>query len=221
MSSKKQLLDPLGTLCKIISLYFKDLDTKISIHNHVLSLQEPGNYQPFIRMVNGDGRENISEIYYAIIRIIKWYIINETDEQYKVDEDDIRQLIHYACIALSKLQETYEHGNVVLAIQFYINLFNDAINGKFDESKLPEHIVKKDKMFDNLIDYNKLKGLWTSNKVKIIRKLYDECFDTRNNEDMTLREKQILLNCHVESVNEFLRTNDDEFQNLILNTTKG
>lgn len=221
MSSKKQLLDPLGTLCKIISLYFKDLDTKISIHNHVLSLQEPGNYQPIIRMVNGDGRENISEIYYAIIRIIKWYIINETDELYKIDKDDIRQLIHYVCIALSKLQETYEHGNVVLAIQFYINLFNDAINGKFDESKLPEYIVKKDKMFDNLIDYNKLKGLWTSNKVKIIRKLYDECFDTRNNECMTLREKQILLKCHVESVNEFLRTNDDEFQNLILNTTKG
>lgn len=221
MSVKKQLLDPLGTLCKLISLYFKDLDTKISIHNHVLSLQEPNNYQPLIRMVNGDGRENISEIYYAIIRVIKWYIINDNIELVQIDKDDVIQLVHYACIALSKLQETYEHGNVVLAIQFYVNIFNDAVNGKFDESKLPEYIVKNDKLYENLIDYTKLKGLWTNTKVNMIRKLYDECFETRNNEEMNEKEKQLLLNCHVESVNTFLLNNDDEFQSLILNTTKG
>ena len=64
MSVKKQLLDPLGTLCKLISLSFSEINTKISIQNHVLSIQKPYNYQFVLRMINGDGRENISELFY-------------------------------------------------------------------------------------------------------------------------------------------------------------
>ena len=120
MSSKKQLLDPLGTMCKIILLNFTELNTKISIQNHVLTLHRPYNYQFIIRMMNGDGRENISELFYVIIRIIKWYMV----DPHSLIFPHIQKIVEYACVALSRLQETYAYGNVVLAIQFYINILH-------------------------------------------------------------------------------------------------
>ena len=45
MSVKKQLLDPLGSLCKIVALNFNEINTKISIHKHSIQLDPPNNYQ--------------------------------------------------------------------------------------------------------------------------------------------------------------------------------
>jgi hypothetical protein len=47
---EKQLLDPLGTLCSLqllISANYK----QISIHDHVLTLHKPDNYQSMIRLI--------------------------------------------------------------------------------------------------------------------------------------------------------------------------
>ena len=71
---KKQLLDPLGTLCKLAALNFSELHTKISIHDHILSLHKPDNYQSVVRLLNGDSKENVSELFYAIMRVVKWYL---------------------------------------------------------------------------------------------------------------------------------------------------
>ena len=65
--SNKQLLDPLGTMCKIVALNFNDMNTKISIHDHILTLQEPNKLQAIYRYINGDGRENTSELYFALL----------------------------------------------------------------------------------------------------------------------------------------------------------
>jgi len=75
MSTKKQLLDPLGALCKIISLFFNDVGTKFSIQDNVLIIQEPTQYQFLLRSLNRENRENISELFYVIMRIIEWYLM--------------------------------------------------------------------------------------------------------------------------------------------------
>jgi len=76
---KNQLLDPLCTLVKLVQLNFKENYTKISIDNHVIVLHEPSNIQPFIRFMHGDGRDNIGEIYYAIVRLVKWFMIDNNE----------------------------------------------------------------------------------------------------------------------------------------------
>ena len=236
MSVKKQLLDPLATICKLVSLNFSGINTKISIQNHVLSLQKPDdyqimkyNYQFLIRMVNGDGKENVSELFYVIIRVIKWYLVssNETDgnseENYLaiLNSQEIKRLIKYACHALKKLQETYEYGNVILAIQFYINILDDAVNGNYNDAKLPKYILDKEREFENLLDYDKLKNFWDYKKLKRICDLYDNCFSIYNDQEINNSEKGILIDGQLKIVKEILELADLDFQKLIQNSNKG
>ena len=288
---KKQLLDPLGTMCKLVGLNFTKLKTKISIHQHVLTLDEPNELQFLIRWYNEDGRENISELYYVIIRIVKWYLVRQKpinhssdldlgselnlkrhrtsididsiDDLEDIDDDDepidvnnfeqfeqeedskstgsikshtssksinviqiseseaLRKMIRYLCIAFTKLQETYEFGNVVLAIQFFINLLEDALNGNFDETKLPKYILEKDKEYESLIDYEKMKGIWKLKTLETICELYDNCFRVQNDTEIPERTKSALIEGYLRSVGATLEITDKEFQTLISNSRKG
>ncbi len=226
MSSKRQLLDPLCTICKIITILFNEINTKISIHNHILSLQKPNTYQSIIRMINGDGRENISELFYAIIRVIRWYLYD--DKTYMgqncrsiYNTTFIKKIISYTRDALVKLQDTYEHGNVTLAIQFYINIITDALNGTFDESRLPKNILKYDEYDENLLDYNKLKEFWDLRRLQTICDLFDRCKELHTNQCQMENQDNILLSGCVNSINSILELTDYEFNKLITNSSKG
>ena len=303
MSAKKQLLDPIGSLCKLLSLIFHDDNTKISVQDHVLYLQEPSGYQWMVRYCNGDGRENISELYYVLIRLIKWYLMpeynnieeyiavktenidnnlekNQQDQDHGdqnifmaggfsdgsgserssgssntnsiktthsnksirsenkysedmttssienyfalVNSDEIRKMVEYLCDAFEKLQErTYEYGNVVLALQYYIILLKSALNGTFSDSMLPKYILEKDKEYGNLLDYNKLKNLWSISKMKRICALYDNCFNVQKDSTMNNVTKQNLIKSYLKSVDSILEESDQEFQKLIINSNRG
>ena len=65
-NSKRQLLDPLGTLSHIVALAFKPLNTKIGIANHAVTIQDNYYMQWFDRFWNNDNRENISLLYNII-----------------------------------------------------------------------------------------------------------------------------------------------------------
>ena len=266
MSMKKQLLDPIGTLCKLVALNFSEIHTKISIHDHVLSLHKPDNYQSMIRMFNGDSKENLSELFYAIMRVIKWYLDdpkykpdniikpvkknknnydNSSDENVNFEESDhednniktddktdekwvpiarsqeVRRLVTYACDALRKLQETYEYGNVILAVQFYINILEDAVNGRFSDRKLPKYIIEKEEEYSNLLDYDKLKNFWDYKKLKMICELYDTCFSVYKDREMPESEKAALVGGSMHTINSILKLTDVDFQKLIQNSSKG
>lgn len=325
MSAKKQLLDPVGSLCRLPSLIFCDDNTKISIQDHILSLHEPTGYQFFIRMCNGDGRENISELYYIIIRLIKWYLVpsdnininisstppsvshmsqqyikiqeptakdpqSEQEQEQEqeqepeqesekhhieiesiIDEDyqnsehyeniisynnttnsseksnksnkssifseivdntnctelsksiELKKMIEYLCQAFEKLQRrTYEYGNVVLALQFYINLLRDALKGTYNDNMLPKYILEKDSEYENLLDYNKLRNLWSIKKFKRICDLYDNCFKVLNDKAITNEKtRDNLIKSYLRSIDSMLEEADREFQKLIQNSNNG
>lgn len=262
-NNKRQLLDPLGTICKLVSLIFSELNTKISIQNHVLTLQKPYYSQCLIRLYNGDGKENVSELYFVIIRIIKWYLI--TDYKYSSDESayphdpsdptdyiqisspgtspgsfifssspvvrtnsqqisdslELKKIIKYLCEALRQLQRTYEDGNVVFTLQYFIILLEDGLNGVFDKNKLPKHILEKEDRYETLLDYNKLKNLWELKKLRRICELYDNCFQLNENNTCNSNEKQALISGYLSSITSILEVTDNEFQRLIRNSNSG
>jgi hypothetical protein len=75
MSSKKQLLDPIGSMCRIISLNFTDIGTKLGINNHSIKIYYPNMAQGIMRSFYHDNHKDISELYPFITRIIEWYIL--------------------------------------------------------------------------------------------------------------------------------------------------
>ncbi|CAH6421856.1 Hypothetical protein KVN_LOCUS545 [uncultured virus] len=248
---KTQLLDPLGTLCKLIALNFNKIKTKMSIHNHILTLQKPDNYQSILRLYYGDGKENVSELYYVIIRIIKWYLVphysttvneiqgenndnSENDEKIEIIMEDknnnaidisksqnLRKMIKYLCNGFTKLQETYEYGNVVLSLQYFINLLEDGLTGHYADNKLPKYVLEKDQEYENLLDYDKLKNLWECQTLDKICELYDNCFNLMNDNYLSKETRDALINGYLLSIDAILEIKDNAFQTLIQNSNKG
>jgi len=207
--SKKQLLDPLSTMTKIIELYFRPIGTKFGINDHSITIDMPSenntknwyhitNYQSYHRYWYADSRENISKLGIVVIRLIEWYIlptyelvknnkkINTKNLEasiqincFDVDEvlilwNCLDELTKYFCYALEKLIETYDEGNVVWALQNYINLIIDSKKGKYNSSQVPKTILKNDV---NFIDYEKIKSLWSLKTIQEIHDLYNKCYE--------------------------------------------
>ena len=75
MTSKKYILDPIDTLCRLITLNFRPKETKISIMYNSIVIQPPSSLQWMQRKINGDDRDNISHLFQIIVKMIEWYII--------------------------------------------------------------------------------------------------------------------------------------------------
>jgi hypothetical protein len=166
---KKQLLDPLSTMVKLIQLNFRANQTKISIHDHVLILQDPTGYQWAVRWYNGDGRENIGELYYAIVRLIKWFMINESD--HKSVDDQCDNNIH--------LRECQND-----------NFSNNQKNEL-------EHVPPKDNIDNiqevgNVVHYSKRDQEYIENACEkiLIDNYEDECIDNTNGIGGNMMQKQ-------------------------------
>ena len=252
---QSQLLDPISVISRLISLSFRECDTKISIKNHAIHLQQPSPYQGFVRKYNGDGKENIAELYGTIIKIIRWYLIREKKStsfrlgskkqvslivpynslltirsnkmiKYELVEQIaeskyFRKMIGYLCNALEKLQFTYRNGNVVLALQFYINLLRNALNGELREKDLPKTLVEQEEQYENFIDYEKIKIMWNENKIKRICELYDNCYNVIQNKQDNEETKRSFIDAYLGSIDIILQSTDREFRQLIKNSRKG
>ncbi len=274
MTSKKQLLDPIGIMCKFISINFMEANTKVSIKDHKLNIQGPNKIQGLLRYIQGDGKEDISEIFLVIYRIIKWYIIpsnellahnsqkqnkynaNSIDtDEYRVDirnsdvnilndqdtesndnivssiilTDDnikfyniIRQLAIYMCDGMETLQTTYATGNVIFALQYYINLLRDALNNNYSDAKLPTIVMDHEKKSRNFLDYDKIRKLWDATKINRLYELYEKCFvlKLQNNAD-DRKINDTLIAGYLEAINKLLDVTDEQFRSLIYYSNSG
>lgn len=248
-SKKKQLLDPIGTICRIIGIKFRKKKTKFGITNHSIVIQEPYepiniqnmipvNMQSVARWLNNDDKNNISELYASIIRVVEWYVIplqsiirktkKNGDNKYLNVEDEeearkyyssLDKLCIYFCAALNDLQITYNDqfdGNTVLAIQFFINIIQDAMTGSYDANKLPKCFIVQPA--DTLLDYDKIRELWNYKKISEISQEYDKCFQLADSNDENKEKK---IHGYLMVIDEFLNISENSFRKLIESSNKG
>lgn len=136
---KNCVLDPLTCLCKVALLHFMPDKTRLAISHHVLSIQEHSYYQWLERMKNGDIRLDISNLNSAIIKCLKWYII-ESDERMELDNEttnSVKNIANYAVMGFIKLKTgVYKDDlSVKIILQYFINMINDALDGVWDDDK--------------------------------------------------------------------------------------
>lgn len=265
MGVKNQLLDPLSTLCRLVELNFSGKYSKISIQDHILSIDKYDILQPLKRSIRGDDKENISILYHVVIRLIKWFLLatdsknnNKTDDdsglnmntdifsdskefvdevsQDSADSTSIKNTINNIEIGKSKefkkmlirlcqglkcLQETYNDGNVIFNIQYYIVMIENALNNDFSEDRLPKHLRDREKEFENLLDYGKIKNLWNLDKIRRISELYDNCFSVKDDINTPETEKRRIIKGYLTSIDAILQITERQFQELCINSIKG
>jgi len=239
--NKRQLLDPIGTMCHIISLTFKPLNTKIGISNHAVVIQESTCLQWFERYWYGDNRENISLLYNIVIRIIEWYIIplsekykdvsgniicnddyfdNLTPEDLKIFWICLEKMIKFVCMAFDRLQFTYHSGpvptNVILATQYFITILKASLEGTYSKEILPRCMVEGESK--TFLDYDKIKQLWYGKKLQKITDLYEKCFQIMSTDDATKDEQ---VDGYMAAINKLLKIHDEEFRKLIYLSNEG
>lgn len=86
----------------------------------------------------------------------------------------LNDLTSYFCLALETLIETYKDGNVIWTIQNFINLINDSKKGCYEVNKIPKIIIAED---ENIINFDKIKSLWTLKGLCEINELYGKCYN--------------------------------------------
>jgi hypothetical protein len=232
-NTKKQLLDPLGSMCHIVSLAFKPVGAKMGINNHAIVINEYNYLQWLDRYWNGDTRENIGLLFNIIIRIIEWYVIPlskkynnktvkfETIQIETLSDDEktlmwscLEKMCNFMCMAFDRLQRTYFNENVptnvILATQFFINIIKDSLNGHYSRDKLPKCFFDIDTK--TFLDYNKIKSLWNADRLQKICDLYEKCMKVYNSSEKT-KDEQIIS--YMTAIDRLINIYDNEFRELL------
>lgn len=234
-SDKRQFLDPISTIGKIILLYFNPPKTKLRILDHTVQLVQDNYTEIIYRNWYRDNRGDICVLFPIFIRFIELYLdekLNKISDNFKINSnlksvDDIdnfeenqlsqnelcykylKKISEFSIIGLKELQKTYEYDNVVFTIQYFIDLLKEGINGKYDENILPEHLKELTK--NNLLDNNKLQKIWDDTHIIELGKTFESCFNAEKKRD------NLLLESNKKKIMDILERHDEVFKKMLSN----
>lgn len=230
------------------------------------------NFQSYKRYWYNDSRENVSKLGIVVKRLIEWYIIptyelinnkckmglntkKSLESSMQINSTDmteitqlwkcLNELTNFFCMALETLIETYKDGNVIWTIQNLINLINDSKKGCYDVNKIPKIIIAED---ENIINFDKIKSLWTLKSLCEINELYNKCYiimkdiNTNNNnndnggglivnivnngnndlgysDDNDEIEKKKQIENYLSAIKIFINAKNDSFRDLLIKST--
>jgi hypothetical protein len=152
---KNIILEPISCIVKLIILNYKEAGTKVSISDNSIDFYEPSQYQGLLRNFNGDGREDLHNIYNPILKCIEWY----------PPDNDIKYKYFYTkCIeGLEKLITSYDRDSTISrTLDLYCKTLKDALDG------LKVDINNEDE--SPLLDT--LKDFWKKEEIELIYSLF-------------------------------------------------
>lgn len=230
--NKNIILDPMSCLVKLALLSFYDKGTKISIYQNRIMFNEPGILQGTYRFFNGDGKEDLHNLFNPLQKSIDWY--------WEKDNDEINFLFKNSINGLKSLKKSYGDNFMIQhVIDYYITILdkkkknklsksifdinndnknnqNDTCRELFDDNKknmdLNNNLANKQNKVINEI-HCFLKNLWSENEVKIIIQLFKEFADKKGNENYSKEEVDNFLS----TIHNITKTKEDKLFNFITN----
>jgi hypothetical protein len=232
-TDKRQFLDPISTISRIILLYFSPPKTKLRILDHTVQLGEDSYTEIIYRKIYRDNRGDICVLFPIFVRYIELYMVEKQkklgNDMKNLDGksrtmriDDItesslcteevaykylKKLGEYSILGIKQLQKTYDYDNAVFALQYFIDLIKEGINHKYSENSLPDHLKELTK--NNLLDDNKVQKIWEDSHIIELGKTFEKCFEAEKKKDSLMMdvEKHKILN--------ILNRHDDMFKKMI------
>jgi len=176
------ILEPLCVIFRLSLLQYKDKGTKLSVKNNTIQYQDPTYDQGLIRMMAGDCRDDLHNLYHPILKCIDWYSYTEYKELY--DE---------CIIGLEILNNVYEDNSIIRhTISHYVSVIQMNDNENY----------RKDTKFNPIID--SLKEMWTNEEIKSACSLL-KSIKTNKNRDIYLDSLEIILDHKEQFINEYIQ----------------
>tara|TARA_Y100000590_G_scaffold469976_1_gene661058 strand:- start:2185 stop:2856 length:672 start_codon:yes stop_codon:yes gene_type:complete len=159
--SKNIILEPISCVVKLILLNYKSEGTKIAIGYNSIDFYEPTQYQGILRNLNGDGREDLHNIYNPILKCIEWYPPNE-DTKYEYFYTMCKE-------GIQKLINAYDKDSTISrALELYCKTLTDAIDKKDIEKGIRDN--NEGETESPLLDT--LKDFWKKDEIELLYSLF-------------------------------------------------
>lgn len=192
---KHIIIDPISCLIKLSILGFYPPGTKISIADNMVTIVEPSYFQGAFRFLNGDGREDLHNLYVPIIKSIEWY----WDE----NNNEINHLFNYSIKGLENLKSSYPVLSIIShTLDLYIHHLTTKQTKNFQNKEVKFNNNENNKIHDFL------KQLWTVREIHIIVEMlleYDKYKGQNKNEKQILDSILQLTNAKELKLKDFLK----------------
>ena len=162
-----QILDPLSVIINLAILSYKPVNTKISIANNCISIQEAGIFQAFVRYLFRDNKYYLNLLYNPIEMACEYFLDNERLTQLP----KMTQLFDRALVGIQQLCDTYADDNVIrVCLNYYSSLIQNYLGKSYDSN-----LFKLDAMTPHYKKelVQKLNARWTDEKLKVITEMND------------------------------------------------
>ena len=155
--NKNIILEPISCIIKLVLLDYKTEGTKISISNNSIDYYEPSQFQGILRNINGDGREDLHNIYNPLVKAVDWY---------PPSESKIYKYFYEKCIVgLNKLITCYEKESTISrTLELYCKILQDSLSEKKPdiENGLDESVKTSSTLLDQIKDF------WKREEIEMI-----------------------------------------------------
>jgi len=139
---KNLILEPLCVIFRLAILKYKPPKTKLSIRDNSIIYQEDTYDQGILRMIEGDTREDLHNLYHPILKSIEWY-----------SYDTYKFLYDECIIGLNMLNSVYDRNSTIRhTISHYVSVIENK--GVQDEEIIINPII------------DKLKEIWTFSEIQ-------------------------------------------------------
>lgn len=191
--NKNIILEPISSIFRLILLKYKPKGTKISISNNSIKYSLPGYSQGLLRNINGDGREDLHNIYNPIIKSLEWFPIKNN----KIDNDMFIYYYNSSIQGLNILLECYEKGTTIYhTINHYIKIIKDSLDSK----EIEKINIEESPLLD------KMKDFWKSEEIKIIYQLFLLI------DNLDEKEKEV----YIKIIDQIISTKEDKLNEYII-----
>lgn len=181
-TSNNQILEPICCLFKLIIYQYKPENTKLSIQNNSILYTIGNSYQGVSRMITGDCREDLHNLYYPLLKCIEWYPI----EKYPVFYQECKK-------GLELLNKVYSDNTTIHhTIIHFIAIIENKITNK--------ELLNKDK--NPLID--ELRPFWDDSEIELLIS-YLQLIDKNVSKDIYLQSLENIISEKEKKISEYIQ----------------
>ena len=163
----KYILDPLSVIIKLAILSYKPLNSKLSIYNNTVCIQEPGIFQSIVRYYFNNNRFDIYNLYNPIhIACIHFFKNNYHGL-------DITKIFKVANNGIQRLITNYKDTQVIIhTLYMYYNIIENHLSS-VSVGNLNLFMPDPNTPIYNNILVNSLNSKWSYEKIKVVLNFFE------------------------------------------------